>query len=128
MKLISFVKRTHLPGQGGWGNGYVAVPKGHPCYGMDYDNIHSTYDIDVHGGITWSNNHIQDQPAETIGMWILGFDTLHFGDDESKWPDGDAVMRETDRFKEQLEALIPKETKVLEILTTYNDLRNRRNQ
>jgi len=31
-------------------NGYVALPKGHPCYGKGYDNI----DVEVHGGLTFS--------------------------------------------------------------------------
>ena len=30
----------------GWGNGYVLIPRGHPWYGVDYDQI----SCDVHGG------------------------------------------------------------------------------
>jgi len=48
-------------------NGYAKLPEGHQWLGKDYDDI----DVDVHGGLTYSN-----------GTWI-GFDTLHAGD---YWP------------------------------------------
>jgi len=48
-KLISFVlPLTHLSVISvGWGNGYVALPKNHPCFGKDYDSIA----VNIHGGI-----------------------------------------------------------------------------
>lgn len=54
-KLIAFVIPSHLPGMGGWGNGYVAIPEGHPCFGKDYDQIYDEYNINVHGGLTFSD-------------------------------------------------------------------------
>ena len=48
--------------------GYVKVPKDHPYYGLDYDDMH----IDVHGGVTYAE-HYKD------GFWI-GFDCAHLGD------------------------------------------------
>lgn len=52
-KLIAFTMPTHLPGSGGWGNGYVAIPEGHPAYGLDYDNdIFNS--ISIHGGLTYA--------------------------------------------------------------------------
>lgn len=88
---------------GGWGNGYVIIPEGHKLNGVHYDNI----DVDVHYGLTFS------EPAKSLdwaeisdedsGGWIVGFDTLHYGDDINKWP-MEAVEAETERLKEQLEA------------------------
>lgn len=39
---------------GGYLGGYVAVPAGHPLYGFDHDAIPSAFDIEVHGGLTYS--------------------------------------------------------------------------
>lgn len=104
-ELIAFVIPTHMPGYGGWGNGYVALPEGHPCFGLDYDQIHDRFDIDVHYGLTYSDKANEYNPEEVQGMWVVGFDTLHSGDDMSKWPDEESVMREAERLKEQLEAI-----------------------
>lgn len=56
--------------------GYVAVPKTHPYFGMDYRGID---DIEVHGGLSYS-----DKCEETIchtsdadEVWWLGFDCSH---------------------------------------------------
>lgn len=56
--------------------GYIKVPKDHVCYGKGYDDI----EIDVHGGLTYSEidqeNHNYLPPE---GHWI-GFDCVHAGD------------------------------------------------
>jgi len=61
-------------------SGYVAVPKGHLCYGKDYD--HMPYDdlfpVEVHGGLTFSREG--DGDAWQKGYWWLGFDCAHAGD------------------------------------------------
>ncbi len=105
-KLIAFVLPSPLPGRGGWGNGYVAIPKSHPCFGIDYDNIN---DIEINGGLTFASNDIPGQPKETEGMWIVGFDTLHYGDTPERWPDENSVMIEANYLKSQLEAMTKKE-------------------
>ena len=105
MNLIPFVVATHAPGMGGWGNGYVALPKEHPCFGMDYDAIHEKYDIDVNGGLTFASQAHLNQPAETIGMWIIGFDTLHCDDTMEQWPSAESVLAEANRLKQQLELI-----------------------
>ena len=50
--------------------GYVALPKGHPLFGKDWD---ACYDIapelEVDGGITFANG--------TDDMWVLGWDAAH---------------------------------------------------
>ena len=44
--------------------GYVTVPKTHPAYGEDYDDL----DIECHGGLTYANKG------------KFGFDCAHLGD------------------------------------------------
>ena len=51
---------------GGWGNGYVKLPKGHKYYGMDYSDIH----VDAPGGLTYS--------VQEGDEWVVGFDTMHY--------------------------------------------------
>jgi hypothetical protein len=51
----------------GLANGYVAIPKGHPWYGMEYHDI----PCDIHGGLTFSRTcNISDSE-----YWMIGFDT-----------------------------------------------------
>ena len=52
--------------------GYVAVPKTHPYYGKDYNDLDH---IAVHGGLTFSGHHTDDED-----VWWFGFDTGHYGD------------------------------------------------
>jgi hypothetical protein len=56
---------------------YIGVPKGHPLYGKDYDEV----DIDCHGGLTFSGEGSQDTSVyRTPGYWYFGWDYAHFGD------------------------------------------------
>lgn len=90
-----FIKEnTWLPNyyDKGWGNGYVCIPKGHPCHGLGYDEIHSKYpDLEVHGGLTFADpsNELDwpEIPKECKkGFWIVGFDTAHYQDSMTAWP------------------------------------------
>lgn len=109
-KLIAFTLPTppYAAGQGGPANGYVAIPEGHPCFGMGYDAIHDKYSIEVHCGLTWSqlqdDKGLNGAPDEVKGMWIVGFDTLHYGDESYGWTVG-LVQLEADNLKKQLEAI-----------------------
>lgn len=58
----------------GFRTGYVGIPKGHKLYGVNYGDV----DIDCHGGLTYSSNHLVDQNDEDV--WWIGFDTGHFMD------------------------------------------------
>jgi len=60
---------------GGWGNGYVGLPNWHPFYKMSYDKI----PVNIHNGLTF-NGHDKDED-----LWVIGFDTDHWGDDIIKW-------------------------------------------
>ena len=87
---------TELVEKVGWGNGYVRLPKGHPCYGMGYEQI----DVDVNGGLTYA----AEETYKKKKYWVVGFDTAHYGDTPEKWSQ-ETVEAETIRLKEQLEEL-----------------------
>lgn len=84
--------------ESGWGNGYVSLPKGHPLFGLEYDTIHDQYDIQIHGGLTYSK---LDEDK-----WVIGFDTAHYQDTLINWPES-SVKRETENLKEQVTYLKP---------------------
>lgn len=72
----------HRGPMGAW-CGYVAVPREHKCYGLDYDAVYEVAPgISVHGGLTYADagNTILDFVTD---HWIFGFDTCHGGD---YWP------------------------------------------
>lgn len=73
----------------GVANGYVGIPHSHPLNGVDYDEI----DLDIHGGLTFSQ--------EIEGLWVLGFDTAHFGDNKDNC-DLEYCRNEVIRLAEQL--------------------------
>lgn len=85
----------------GWGNGYVAIPQGHPLFGVDYSDIES---IDIHGGLTYSADKLSAQPKETEGMWIIGFDCAHYGDTPETRPE-EFVRAKVESLKKQVDDL-----------------------
>lgn len=95
----------------GYANGYVAIPKEHPYYGRDCNEIN----VDVHGDLTFSDFGKFFRESKTIEFingslkdiedyWVLGFDTCHFGDNLENWP-REAVIEETLKLKKILENL-----------------------
>ena len=57
--------------------GYVGVPIGHSLFGLQYMDIDN--DIDVHGGITYSDKN-DNYPIKDNELWWFGFDCAHHGD------------------------------------------------
>ena len=94
----------------GWGNGYIVIPKGHELYMMGYDEIHDTYDISVHGGLTYSELVTREKKVlfgledNDINSWIIGFDTCHC--DDTSALDKQWVQDETDSLLEQCNNLV----------------------
>lgn len=102
---------------GGYANGYVALPPTHPFHMVDYSETDEY--VRVHGGLTFGQS-IDDikqdkdwvQCTECIGFdslddipagyWVVGFDTMHFGDGRLN---RDWCIEETLRLKNQLEAM-----------------------
>ena len=74
----------------GWGNGYVGLPKWHPWFNMNYDDI----PVNIHGGLTYAN---LDKES---GLWIIGFDTGHYNDNMTNCS-YEYVKEETQRLKKQ---------------------------
>lgn len=89
-----------LQNSGLW-NGYVAIPKGHPAYGKDYDEI----DVEIHGGLTFGNYSSKldnpSLPKFDEEHWVVGFDTAHAGDTREYWTK-ERVLKETEFLKTQL--------------------------
>ena len=67
---------------------YIAIPKGHKLYGQEYNDIYDICDIDVHGGLTYSDHNLMGINSED---WFIGWDYAHAGDymgfyeDFNKW-------------------------------------------
>lgn len=57
------------------GSGYVGVHKNHPLFGVDYSN--QQFDLDVHGGITYSKMGSKDREHEKEEYYYLGWDANH---------------------------------------------------
>lgn len=112
-KSIAFIKPTHYVTLGEY-NGYVAIPPSNKyykyCY-TDYEDI----PIKVHGGVTFgqlNTDELKDwlSDIEIItpniteipkGWYIIGFDTLHYGDTPINW-NKENVIKETLQLEKQL--------------------------
>ena len=86
----------------GWCNGYVLIPKDHPFYDVNCDDIYHISNISVHGGLTYSSMFLTkdflrifkdleiggDVTLENYenlnNYWMIGFDTNHSGDNLSR--------------------------------------------
>jgi hypothetical protein len=58
--------------------GYVAVQKGHKLFGAHYDAV----EVDVHGGLTFSELNNDNYPVASDENWWFGFDCAHGCDGE----------------------------------------------
>ena len=55
---------------------YVKIPENHKYYKKDICEI----DVNVHGGITYSGNHLYIENNQKIEGWFIGWDYAHWGD------------------------------------------------
>lgn len=56
---------------------YVEIPSTHYCYQKQYDNI----DINVHGGLTYSEKSLWiGKHGQIQESWFIGWDYAHYGD------------------------------------------------
>ena len=55
---------------------YVKIPKNHKYNNKFYDEI----DIEVHGGITYSSDHLNISENQKIEGWFIGWDYAHCED------------------------------------------------
>lgn len=104
-----FIKQVdlapYLSANRGWGNGYVALPKGHWLYGKDYNEIHTLLpNLRVHGGLTFSQFASDlswpEIPKNCKDHWIIGFDTAHWSDSLSSWPKKEVMIETLNLLKQ----------------------------
>jgi hypothetical protein len=74
MARVYFVNESHHCG-------YVKVNGDSKLCGVDYDDP-KVYDIEVHGGLTFSNTFYDENDED----WWFGYDCAHFGDRCLKFP------------------------------------------
>ena len=55
---------------------YIKIPEEHKYYGKDMDEI----DLEVHGGVTYSRDHLWINENDRLEGWFVGWDYAHFGD------------------------------------------------
>ena len=55
---------------------YVEIPESHEFYQMHYDDIYWNHDIECHGGLTYSEDHLWNLKDS----WFIGWDYAHHGD------------------------------------------------
>ena len=110
--------------------GYVAIPKTHPAYRLDYYTynvdidditqelvnqlpvIHKINKIEVHGGLTFADDHLGREKvfiSEDKEKWVFGFDAAHSGDktaytnfEGDTFKDLDYMTEECEKLAQQL--------------------------
>lgn len=97
---------------GGWGNGYVCLTRLHDWFKKDYDDINEH--VYIHGGLTFS------EYDEEEDLWVIGFDTNHYDDNDIVWH-YNAVVAETKRLEKQ--CADPKYNKMLVRLAKIKKLK-----
>lgn len=117
MKCKYYIVKSQFPTsvnmERGWGNGYAVLPKGHPCHGMHHDAIHDNYEIEAHGGLTYSGLtkdlpgtvKLQLDGIKVTNCWIVGFDTAHTWDTPKRWPK-EAVKAHAKELAQQFERIL----------------------
>jgi hypothetical protein len=55
---------------------YIKIPKDHKYYEKDYGEI----DLDVNGGVTYSEEGLNISDNQRIEGWFIGWDYAHYGD------------------------------------------------
>lgn len=86
----------------GWGNGYVALPKEHPYYGLGIDELIPR--LKIHGGVTFADYaaNLTDAVPAPDDWLVVGWDTSWRADTRESWP-MERVVSENASLLEQLE-------------------------
>lgn len=86
---------------------YIQIPKNDKLFGMDYDDIENKYELNVHGGLTYTNSKLKSVESEG---WFIGWDYAHWGDyigyadysfEDKKWDVRD-IRNECENVIEQI--------------------------
>jgi hypothetical protein len=74
--LGDFAYSIHLHDELGTLCGYLAVPQGHPWFGLHQHD--ERLDVECHGGVTWTGSAFEEHPHVLITIaWWVGFDCIH---------------------------------------------------
>jgi hypothetical protein len=94
--LLKLIETDWLPQElrHGWGNGYIGLPPRHPWYQNHYDTI----DVNIHGGLTYSDHYMDKITYPSV--WWIGFDTNHCMDNRYNCTKA-YVENETEYLKKQ---------------------------
>lgn len=110
---------------------YVEIQKDNVLYGKDYNEIYDEdYDIDVHGGLTYSNSYLMG--IETVN-WFIGWDYAHWNDyagydlrfpsewqtDSKKWTTEEIIKECEDAIDQIIE--IQKKNDILEEMKSFQE-------
>jgi len=89
VKESRFASHPEMRRMVGWGNGYVVVDKDNKWYGKDYEQV----ECQIHGGLTFGQKitaemleHWPELNPTDLDLWLFGFDTAHYGDNPTEWP------------------------------------------
>ena len=55
---------------------YIKIPENSKYYCKNMGEI----DLDVHGGVTYTDNHLYISESQKIEGWFIGWDYAHYGD------------------------------------------------
>lgn len=72
-----------VPISNDWYNGYVILPDDHELVDKFYGDFEKEYELEVHGGITFSDYLSRIMDLENMDLeegYVLGFDCNHVGD------------------------------------------------
>ncbi len=59
---------------------YVEIPQSSKLFKKDYDDIYDFVDINVHGGLTYSDDNLSISETKIVSGWFIGWDYAHYGD------------------------------------------------
>ena len=73
---------------------YVKIPENHKYYQKDYDDI----DIQAHGGLTYSRDHLWISESQRLEGWFIGWDYAHCYDYTGYYTKRDSGLYELKRW------------------------------
>jgi len=104
---------------------YVGIPEDHVLYNKDYEDLYNEdVDIDVHGGFTYSRDHVCNI---TFNRWWLGWDYGHY-DDYMTYYEEYSRLKHGDQKRWTVEEIRTEVKNVIEQLKEVVKMNNDENQ
>ncbi len=102
-----------------WFCGYVLIPENHTLYEKDYNYVQDNFDIDVHGGLTFSDRmKFYDFMRCLDNKYFIGFDCNHYKDNP-KIQDAKYTDDECKRLIDQLVKINKRSNRLLRFLKRF---------